>query len=303
MSTHTFGSMTVKTFPAPAAGFDPTRASDEELERHGFPTRPGAVGDPAAAAQWTTTFGRYAGLEHLVPEFTPMEHRERPNLRSVDGSRGQVDATSHNWSGSVLFMSSDDTFTRMRGQWSVPHAYPGPNATGTEHSSAWLGLDGDGSDDVMQAGTETDSDGSCYAWFEWFPNFSIRIKNLPVAAGDVVALTLSAVSDTECHLTMGNLTSMKATTFSFSAPKGTTLAGNCAEAIMERPSINGKLAELPRYGEVFFDRTVAYSTSSRAYPIGVGTPISMVANDGTTVISAPEFDADTDAFKTAYTGP
>ena len=54
---------------------------------------------------------------------------------------------------------------------------------------------------------------------------------------------------------------------------------------------------------MFFDGTVAYSASDTAHPIGAGTPISMVADDDTTVISSPAFDADSDAFKIAYTGP
>ena len=72
---------------------------------------------------------------------------------------------------------------------------------------------------------------------------------------------------------------------------------------MERPTVGGVLAQLPRYGEVFFDDTNAYSAKGLTCPIGLGTPMSMLADDGVTVISAPTFEADTDAFKTAYTGP
>jgi hypothetical protein len=73
--------------------------------------------------------------------------------------------------------------------------------------------------------------------------------------------------------------------------------------VVERPGVNGQLAELPRYGEVFFDDTTAYSANGVAYPIGVGTPMSMVADDGVTVISAPTFEGDSDAIKVSYTGP
>jgi hypothetical protein len=203
----------------------------------------------------------------------------------------------------VLFIGDGDTFTWMFGAWTVPHAYPSPATSGTEYSSAWLGLDGDGSGDVMQAGTETDSDGTCYPWFEWYPNYSIGISNFPVVPGDVVSLLLCATSTTTCYVSFGNLTSKQYTSFSFSAPDGTTLVGNCAEAVVERPGVNGALAELPRYGEVFFDDTVAYSAKGGSFPIGLGTPISMVADDGTTVISAPTFEADTDSIKVSYTGP
>ena len=104
-------------------------------------------------------------------------------------------------------------------------------------------------------------------------------------------------------MSIGNLTSKQYTNFAFSAPAGTTLVGNCAEAVVERPGVGGGLAELPRYGEVFFDDTNAYSANGLTCPIGLGTAISMVADDGVTVISAPTFEADTDAFKVSYTGP
>jgi hypothetical protein len=184
----------------------------------------------------------------------------------------------------------------------VPHAYPAPGFAGTEYSSAWLGIDGDGSSDVMQAGTETDSDGTCYAWFEWFPNFSIAISNFPVSPGDVISLVLCATNPTTAWMSIGNLTSKTYTNFAFSAPARTMLVGNCAEAIVERPTVNNVLAQLPRYGEVFFDDTNAYSANGLTCPIGLGTSISMVADDGVTVISAPTFEADTDAFKVAYAG-
>ena len=71
---------------------------------------------------------------------------------------------------------------------------------------------------------------------------------------------------------------------------------------MERPGVGGALAELPRYGEVFFDDTTAYSAKGLSCPIGLGSSISMVADDGVTVISTPSFESDTDALKVSYSG-
>lgn len=303
MPKQTIGSVEINTFPLPPEGFDPLAATAEELQQYGFPRRPDHQEMPHAAAKWVTAFRRYPQLKHITPEFKALEHRHDLNKRTEKGTEGLVNATSFNWSGSVLFIGGGDSFTWIYGSWTVPHVYQSPVTGGTEYSSAWLGLDGDGSGDVMQAGTETDSDGTCYAWFEWFPNFSIGISNFPVTPGDVVSLLLCATSSTTAWMSIGNLTSMYYTNFSFSAPAGTALVGNCAEAVVERPGVNGQLAELPRYGEVFFDDTTAYSANGVAYPIGVGTPMSMVADDGVTVISAPTFEGDSDAIKVSYTGP
>ena len=303
MAKQTFGSVEVNTFPLPAKDFEPIEASQQELERHGFPRRPDVVEMPHAAGKWVRAFRRYPKFEHITPEFKALEHRHAPNRRTERGTEGNVNATSYNWSGSVLFIGGGDQFSWISGSWTVPHAYSTPGFAGTEYSSAWLGIDGDGSADVMQAGTETDSDGTCYAWFEWFPNFSIGIGNFTINPGDVVSLLLCATSPTTCWTSIGNMTSEQYTNFSFSAPPGINLVGNCAEAVVERPGIGGVLAELPRYGEVFFDDTTAYSANGLSCPIGLGTPISMLADDGATIISTPTFEADTDAFKVSYAGP
>jgi hypothetical protein len=302
VAKQTIGSTTIHTFPLPPEAFDPLSASEEALARHGFPRRPDHRTMPEAAARWAAAFSRYSRANHVAPEFRPLETRHAPNQRTP-GTFGHVNGTSKNWSGSVLFIGSGDTFLWIAGSWAVPHAYATKGAAGTEYSSAWLGIDGDRSGDVMQAGTATDSDGACYAWFEWYPNFSIAISNFAVAPGDVIHLVLCAASTTRAWLSMGNITSGQYTSFAFQAPAGTALVGNCAEAIVERPTVGGSLAELPRYGDVFFDDTTAYSARGHAFDIGLGTPISMVADDGVTVISAPTFEADTDSFKCSYTGP
>jgi hypothetical protein len=299
----TVGAVNVHTFALPPQGFNPLEASAAELERHGFPRRPDHAAQPQAAAKWVTAFAQYPRFTHLTPEFRALEHRHGLNQRTRKGTEGELNATSSNWSGSVLLVGSGDEFSWIFGSWTVPHVYQSPASSGTEYCSAWLGIDGDGSPDVVQAGTESDSDGSCYAWFEWYPDYSVGISNFPVSPGDVVSLLLCVTSPTSAWISLGNLTSLNYTSFAFDAPAGTTLVGNCAEAVVERPSVGGSLAELPRYGEVFFDDTTAYTANGLACPIGLGTAISMVADDGTTVISAPSFEADTDSIKVAYTGP
>jgi hypothetical protein len=59
--------------------------------------------------------------------------------------------------------------------------------------------------------------------------------------------------------TLTNLSTAVSSTVHLTAPPGTTLQGNCAEWIMERPGINGQLADLPEYGHVAFSDCVACS--------------------------------------------
>ena len=304
MPAQTLGKIEVHTFPLPPKGFDPLHASAQDLQRHGFPRHPDPIKEPRAAGRWVEAFRHYREFTHVIPEFTERpDHVHGPNRRTIKNSQGQLNATSSNWSGEVAFVGGGDKFEWIVGAWTVPHVYAIPGATGTDYSSAWLGIDGDGSGDVMQAGTESDSDGSCYAWWEWYPNYEVAIPNFPVAFGDAITLLLCSTGASTAWMSIGNLTSKHYTSFSFSAPSGTTLVGNCAEAVMERPGVGGALAELPRYGLIEFNDVVAYSQKSSG-PIAAGTPLSMVADDGVTVISAPDPESgDPDSFVTGYTGP
>jgi hypothetical protein len=311
----TVGSVVIHTYPLPPKGFDPLAATTKELKRYGFPSRPDIMKSPHEAAKWITAFRRYGEFEHITPTFKALEHRHAPNLRTDINSRGHVNATSKNWSGSVLFIGgSNQAFIFITGTWTVPHAYPIPGTfkeiaysspgmlKEKAYSSAWLGIDGDGSPDVMQAGTESDSDGTCYAWFEWYPMYSVAISNFTVNPGDVITLFLCVLSSTQANVGMSNLSTKRSTNFSFSAPSGTNLVGNCAEAIVERPTINGELAKLPRYGEVFFDDTYACGSDSVSYRIGLGTAVSMKDDNGV-VISMPSFEERSDDFIIKYIGP
>ena len=254
---------------------------------------------PQAAAKWVNAFSRYSKFKHITPKFKLLPHHHGLNRRTQKGTVGDVNATSENWSGSVLFIGSGDSFKWISGSWTVPHAYP--TTKSTTIASVWLGIDGDGSPDVMQAGTDTLADGTIWPWFEWFPAYPVGIDNFPVSPGDVIYLLLCATSSTTAWMSIGNLTSMQYTNLSFSAPDGTTLVGNCAEAVVERPGIPSVV--LPRYGEVFFDDTTAWTANGLGFDIGLGTAMFMLADDGVTTISTPTFEGDTDSFKVAYTGP
>jgi hypothetical protein len=304
MPKRKMGPIQVRTFPKPPSGFDPLTASPKDLLRFGIPRRPDQVAESHAAGKWVKAFRQYPQFNHVIPEFKELPHRHGPNRRVGKNTQGTVNGTSSNWSGSVLFASAKSQFAWIIGQWTVPSSYsPNQGSKTTYYSSAWLGIDGDGSNDVLQAGTESDSDGTCYAWWEWFPAYSMAINNFPVKPGDVISLLICATSSTTAWISVANLTAKQYTNFDITAPAGTTLVGNCAEAVIERPSINNKLAQLPRYGEVYFDEVTAYLKGGVHFDIGTGTPLSMVADDGITVISTPTFEGNSDMLSCAYTGP
>lgn len=277
--------------PAPQ-GFEPLRATDRELLVHGYPARPAKDVHPELHDRWLRMMSRPMNV--IVPQFALRTDRWH-------GPRATIaNDTSTNWSGSVAFAAAGDSVTWVAGQWTVPDVVsPG---SGSFYSSAWVGIDGDGSNDVLQAGTEQEVAGGhhTYVWWEWYPDYEVQISNFGVSPGDVVYCAICVHSSTEAGFYLTNLTTGTATSFTKTAPSGTALTGNCAEWIVEAPTVGGSQAALVKYGDVYFDECVAGTKKGALLHAGTGTPISMVDSSNKT-ISTPTFE-NHELIKLQYTG-
>jgi len=243
-------------------GFDARTATDRELVHYGLPRRPHPEHEKAANEAWQRAFAK--PTRWITPEFVENPARSHGPMRPTPGSpalaaaRGVANATSTNWSGAVNFPPGAIPFSWVAGRWNVPQ--PNSGTAGFSYCSQWVGIDGWNSHDVLQAGTETEildilwfKIPIIYSWWEWFPAGEVAIKNLPVAAGDEMYCLICSDSTTTATIYFSNQTQAVSTSFSITAPSGTTLVGNAAEWVVERPTINGNLPSLTDYHEVDFD--------------------------------------------------
>lgn len=270
-----------ESFNVTPPDFDVTSASPEELARYGIPPRPDPTNDPDGYARWSRQFPK--GFRLIEPQL-----RERPELQhrplsAIDEAAG----TAYNWSGAIVNPPSGKTFSQVTGMWWVPPIWaPGK---GTFRMSTWIGIDGDGSSDVLQAGVEadvTEPDGTpAYSmWYQWYPGSNTQITNLSVTDRDLVSVTITATSTS----TATALISVGSTGVSINiqAPAGWTLQGNCAEWIVERPQVNGVDAILANYGSVIFGAVGAWDGAEWTYlDSSTLNLLSMV--EGSSVVSVP----------------
>jgi hypothetical protein len=129
----------VTTFDPPPPGFDPLTADPEALWRYGFPDRPS---DPAALQRWQALLGKPL-------RFVKATIKQRRQVRRLPEFEGHE--STKNWSGAVVFASTPETMFTVTGQWSVPHIHS--FASGDDRdASVWVGIDGEGSNDLLQAG-------------------------------------------------------------------------------------------------------------------------------------------------------
>jgi hypothetical protein len=247
---------------------DITTATPRQLAAHRLPRRPDPDAEPELHALWVRSIERTQVW--ITPEF---EHRENVShggaragrgsrVQLADGAEGIANATSSNWSGAAAFAPASKPYRFVGGQWTVPS--PNATADGAYYASEWVGIDGWNSRDVLQAGTETAITKvlwfrvtQVYTWWEWFPAGEVRISNLPVSPGDVMYCLICADSTTHATVYFSNQSQGIGTRFDITPPKDTTLNGNVAEWIVERPTVNGSVANLTDYAACYFDECLA----------------------------------------------
>ena len=300
------------TIDAPPAGFDPIAASDEDLAYHGFPPRPNQSLQPKAYASWAKAMKaskvRVApGLQQTAVFHGPVKPSKLASPTAVEGNTLLATQTasntsySSNWSGYVDFSGATKygttSYYYLVNDYVVPVAQQafGVCTGGWDWGSAWNGIDGWGSPDVLQAGIEFDaycSGGtrSAYysAWYEWYPYGEVRISGFPIVPGDDLFVEVWHTSATQGYAYMVNYNNNQSISVGFTAPPGTSLIGNSAEWVVERPSVGGSLTNLTNYIMDPFWDAYAYTEAYAFYDIDEATPVDMLDNSGN-VISYPEY--------------
>lgn len=301
------------TIEAPPAGFDPIAASDEELAYHGFPPRPNESTQPKAYATWVNAmkaskFRVVPNLEQTKIFHGPAKQAKVENPTAVESNplisgRASNTSYSYNWSGYVDFSGAtsygSSSFYYLVSDFVVPVAEQasGTCTGGWAWGSAWSGIDGWGSPDVLQAGIEFDAycsgSGSTRAsyysaWYEWYPYGEVRLSNLPIAPGDDVFVEVWHTSSTQGYAYLVNYNTNQSVQVGFTAYPGYPLVGNSAEFVVERPTVGGSLPTLTNYIMDPFWNAYAYTEANKFYDIDEATPVDMVDTSGA-VISYPQY--------------
>ena len=274
----------------PVLDVDPMSLDEATLMARGYPPRPDPVKAPAQYAKWRDLTQRAPTVitPHVVNDAT----------RVHGPARGAVDdngtGTSNNWSGYVITTPpSAPEYAEIFGEWVVPQAYAQGGFSSWHHSTLWVGIDGWGTPDVVQAGTDQDTltavwvqTSSYDAWTEWYPLTSATVSNFPVNNGDRVEIWTWVGTASDKYSPTGNtgwfylwnLTeNVVAAYLSTTAPSGTTFNGHTAEWVMERPTVNGSLSSLANYGTAEITNAWAYDYdgSLHLYTSDTSTNLSM----------------------------
>jgi Peptidase A4 family len=278
----------VTTYDGPPRGFDSLNADSADLQKFGLPPR---QDDPELQAKYDRFLNRVQGKFNYIPATF------RTNSEVFHGPRQRVTSaateTSANWSGAVVFAPAGTSYQWILGEWVVPDV-DAPTENQWYYCASWVGIDGDGSGDVCQAGigSQVYRSGTAvtrdfYVWWEWYPLPEVQITSLPIGPGDMVTALLCArpgAGATTATVYLSNVTTGASTSVTFNAPAGTSLSGNCAEWVVEAPTVNGQQSLMADFGEVFFSVCDAETTTPSTVYGGTGDNINLINSAGTVIV-------------------
>ena len=308
----------IRTYLAPPAGFKPLTASDEELAAYGFPPRPDKAEDPHGYEVWARVMSMPA--KRWYGELKPSKAHSSLANRALSRPQAQVLESSAtllkepNWSGvlntiSGTTFSTSTSFCCVAGEFVVPQPQQAFSLSGgnicdgnIDQASFWVGMGGangtglGNQNNIAQMGVDIlapcgDSNGSAYAWVEWFPAGSQQLFN--VSAGDDIYVSVNATSPTTATVYLHDLTGQTVASQQITAPSGVQLVGNEAEYIVERPAVgcNTCYTPLANYIWSFWDFARSKTFAKKYYYPGTNSPttydISMTDDAGDQIISVP----------------
>jgi hypothetical protein len=284
----------------PALDVDPGSIAREDLLTRGYPPRPDAAQAPAQYAKWLDLVARRARPTIIAPHVVTDPSRVHGPARGGRDTNGN--GTSNNWSGYVITTPASATkYAEIFAAWDVPRAYAQSGFASWHHSTLWVGIDGWGTPDVVQAGTDQDSltafwvqTSSYDAWTEWYPLSSATISNFPVNPGDEVEVWTWVGTSTGAYSATGNVgwfylwnvtENVVAAYLSTTAPSGTTFNGHTAEWVMERPEVNGSLSSLADYASAPLFDAWAYDFNGGLHLYTSDSSTQITMTNGSDVLS------------------
>ena len=223
--------------------------TDDELANLGYTERPDVLSSPDQYAKW---------LDHVSRPMTVLpEHLVSTNVTASPGSY-----TFSNWSGLEAHSTTKRKYSAVTATWNVPLITFGDSSGNPTYSAFWIGLDGDSTKDLVQAGTEQDAQEflgilftNYYAWSELLPNQPTEQGVFGVNAGDEIEAEVWIGTGSGAPNPKGGYGSFRIIDWTqsneslFYVPlAGTYYNGTEAEWIMERPTVGGSLPDLSAYG-------------------------------------------------------
>jgi hypothetical protein len=292
----------ITTYDAPPVDFDPTIAEPRLLRRHGIPRRPHAVKEPHLKAIWDNAFASKpkfikaeVAIDREMAKRKSAVMKKKPAIpkKAAINKKAKTDKFSPSgWAGVVVPVGFNppEPVVSVYGEWFIPNITPIANEPQqAETVGFWVGIDGFGNNQVLQAGTAATISGNNvnnWVWTEWWPLPPIQVTNFPIKPGDYITVLVCANQPNHGFCSMMNKTTNLVTSIGITPPNGVTSIGATAEWIVE-----GISPILPVFSTVVFTNCSA-GTKNHSFNMHGGT-ITEITGSGGVNLTASAILSDT----------
>jgi peptidase A4-like protein len=190
-----------------------------------------------------------------------------------------ADTTSLNWSGYAVVGQAGHPITGVTQNWIVPTVSTLPAG----FSSTWAGIGGYNTGDLIQAGTESDTAQSPFAWYEILPASETPITSgctgdptCTVRPGDAMSVTIRSTGGSGWAISMTNPRWTWSTSLTY------TSTFSSAEWILEAPTVGAQtvLANVGTQQFVAGTPGNTFTVDGVTKSIGQGSPVRIILSPG-----------------------
>jgi hypothetical protein len=163
-------------------------------------------------------------------------------------------STTHNWAG-IWAKSANYIFSGSSAQWTVPQvACP---AGKTSYSNIWIGLGtGTSADPLYQTGISANCLDGVATFTDWWQEYPVdptaQSFGKTVSPGDTIYANVTWDTSSSIELQLTDVAPDGHTNWSQSKNLADTVASLSSECILERPTVDGKLARLTDFRQARF---------------------------------------------------
>ena len=281
----------ITCYDAPPEEFDFFAADDRMLHKHGLPRKPHPENEKELRAIWDRAFQSKPKFIKAEVSVDPIMSKRRSHvIKTKETKEGKSSFSPHGWAGAVqqvnhFGFNPPEPVVTVYGEWFIPTITPVVNEPNVQETVGfWVGIDGFGNNQVLQAGSAATITGNnpvdYWVWTEWWPIGAIRINNFPVKPGDYLTVLVCAYTPTHGVCSMMNKTTNQVTTIGIQNPDGVTSIGATAEWIVE-----GISDILPVFSTMVFSNCSA-GTKNHTLNTQGSTITEITGNDGSNLTYA-----------------
>jgi hypothetical protein len=271
----------MRIFPPAPKGFDAFAATKRDLARYGIPQRPDPRTQPELAALWEERARRYKGFEHLEPELAPAAELTQPaaaGLRLFPLETCGYELTS-----------LTARFLKLLGTWTIPNLSHNPATGAPNHFRTFFGLG------FLDVHVEMTVDAAQNV------TTLIRIHDgtqvtLLVNPGDTISAVLCLDTNPAgtARYFLANETTSQSVNLQIDTGFPTAVTVNAG---ISRGQVSGPPGPLARFGVVYFDEILAFTTNGTR-SLTDGVPTTMVDSSG--AVLAKPLRLNDNAFKVIH---